>query len=330
MENNIVIVGTGLAGQTIASALLEKASGHVLGFIDDNVELNRTNINLSNGSGGYNVPLLGSFNDLSKVVERHSVDIVVLATPNGTSAHLLSQIVKCYEAGITVYEMPDLYARVAKKVPVQHVGQEWIIPNLTAPPHDLYTIFYDATNYLISITGLLFILPLFPIFGLAIKADSKGPVFYRQERVGKNDKPFTLIKFRTMVKGADKCGDAWTTENDSRITKVGRWLRKFRLDELPQLLNVLKGEMALIGPRPDATDLATHFRKDIPFYNYRHLVRPGITGWAQVNYGNTCTVEGAIEKLQYDLYWIKNRSFWLDLKIIFKSIKVMLTGYGAV
>jgi len=133
-----------------------------------------------------------------------------------------------------------------------------------------------------------------------------------------------------MIQGADLNGDAWTTKNDKRITRVGRLLRKFRLDELPQLINVLRREMALIGPRPEASELVRKFREEIAFYDYRYLVRPGITGWAQVNYSNTCSVDGALEKLQYDLYWIKNRSFWLDMKIIFKSIRVVLTGYGAV
>lgn len=133
-----------------------------------------------------------------------------------------------------------------------------------------------------------------------------------------------------MTKDAEKTGSHWTSKNDTRITRVGKFLRKYRIDEVPQLLNVLKGDMALIGPRPEAIKLVERFKQEIPFYEYRYLVRPGITGWAQVCYENTCSVEGALEKLQYDLYWIKNRSILLDFRIIFKSIKVMLTGYGAV
>lgn len=176
----------------------------------------------------------------------------------------------------------------------------------------------------------MIIVPFYPLISLAIKLDSHGPVLYKQKRVGKKGQVFTLFKFRTMEKNADRNGTSWTTKNDKRITWFGRWLRKFRLDELPQLINVMRGEMALIGPRPEAIKLVEEFRKQIPFYEYRYLVLPGITGWAQVNYENTCSVDGALEKLQYDLYWIRHRSFWLDLKIIFKSIKVMLTGFGAV
>ena len=133
-----------------------------------------------------------------------------------------------------------------------------------------------------------------------------------------------------MVNNADKLGTKWTLKDDERITKIGKWLRKFRFDELPQLINVLKGDMGLIGPRPEAVELVQTFKEEIPFYEYRYLVKPGITGWAQVNQGSTASVEESLEKLQYDLYWIKNRSFWLDLKIIFKSIKVIFTGFGAV
>lgn len=192
-----------------------------------------------------------------------------------------------------------------------------------------YVFFYNVINYLLCLVGCLSALPLFPIIAWLIRLDSKGSVLFKQRRVGIHGKTFVLLKFRTMYE-TDESGAAWTVKNDARITRVGAWLRKYRLDELPQLINILKGDMALIGPRPEAAELAELFRKEIPFYEYRSLVKPGITGWAQVNHGNTCSLEGAREKLQYDLYWIKNRSFWIDLKIIVKSIKVVLTGFGAV
>jgi exopolysaccharide biosynthesis polyprenyl glycosylphosphotransferase len=328
MEGRIIIIGAGLAGKTIASAILKKGGMDLVGVLDDNVS--DKVLVIPNGDVKYTVPIIGTSNQLHEVINKHHIRCVVIAAERRNNYHLLNEIVRCYQDGITVYEMPELYSRLVKKVPVKHVDHEWIVPNLTEPPHDLYTFFHDAMNYILAIIGLFVALPVFPLISLAIKLDSKGPIFYKQQRLGKNNKPFTLIKFRTMVADADIKGDAWTKKGDERITRIGRWLRKFRLDELPQLFNVLKRNMALIGPRPDAIDLVAQFRKEIPFYDYRHLVRPGITGWAQINHGNTCTVEGAIEKLQYDLYWIKNRSFWLDLKIIFKSIKVMLTGYGAV
>ena len=165
---------------------------------------------------------------------------------------------------------------------------------------------------------------------LAIKLTSSGPVFFLQSRVGFKGHPFTIFKFRTMTHRTHEMGTSWTVENDIRITSIGSFLRKFRIDELPQLLNVLRGDMALVGPRPEASDLVALYRKEIPFYEYRYLVKPGITGWAQVEYRNTCSVEGALEKLQYDLFWIKYRSPWMQLKVILKTIKVTLTGFGSV
>ncbi len=328
MEERVIIVGTGLAGKTIASAILQESQNQVIGFLGDNGVSGE--ITILNRDKQFKIPILGTSEQIHEVIQRHQIGGVILATEHRNNRYLLNEIVKCHQAGIAVHEMPELYERLLKKLPVRHVDHEWIAPNLTAPPHDMYALFHDATNYLLSILGLICIIPLFPFFGLAIKLDSKGPIFYRQTRVGKNGRPFELNKFRTMVIDADQAGDMWTKKNDTRITRVGRWLRKYRLDELPQLFNVLRGDMALIGPRPDAANLAEQFSRDIPFYDYRHLVRPGITGWAQVNHGNTCSIEGALEKLQYDFYWIKNRSYWLDLTIILRSIKVMLTGYGAV
>jgi lipopolysaccharide/colanic/teichoic acid biosynthesis glycosyltransferase len=173
------------------------------------------------------------------------------------------------------------------------------------------------------------LLPLGPFIALFIKLDSKGPLLYLQKRVGKNECIFSVIKFRTMYQNAENGQAVWAKEKDERVTRVGKILRKFRLDEITQFINVLKGDMALIGPRPERPEFVSMLSKEIPFYNYRHLVKPGITGWAQVNYSYGNSVEDALEKLQYDLYWIKNRSFWLDLKVILKSIKVVLTGFGA-
>ena len=328
MKAKTVIVGSGWSGRTIASILLQRKGYELVGFVDDGSQDGQVTVPCKDGDHRY--PRLGDMRALMKIIDDYKVDVVVLADENKRPDHLLQQIVKCYEKGIHVYEMPDLYAKMTCKIPVLHVNNHWMMPRLSEPPHDFYTLFHDVTNYVASIVGLLCVAPLFPFIALAIKIDSSGPAFYTQLRIGKNGHIFRLLKFRTMVTDADQNGDSWTRKDDVRITRFGRWLRKYRLDELPQLINILKGDMALVGPRPDAANLAERFRKEIPFYDYRHLVRPGITGWAQVNHGNTCTIRDALEKLQYDLYWIKNRSFSLDLRIIFRSIKVILTGYGAV
>ncbi len=328
-NQGLIIVGAGWAGQTVASAILEKGEHGVVGFLDDKSLGSEVIISVNNED--VSIPILGVSSELMKVVTDKSASGVVIAVTHSREGHLLNEIVKCHEHGIPIHEMPEFYARLNKKIPVRHLNHHWIVPRLTEPTNDLYTFFHDATNYLISLVGLIFVcLPLFPIIALVIKLDSKGPVFFKQERVGLRGKTFLVMKFRTMRSDAEKDGAVWAKQQDDRITKVGSFLRKYRLDELPQFINVLKRDMGLIGPRPERPEFVQSLAEKIPFYNYRHLVRPGISGWAQVNYPYGNTVEDAVEKLQYDLYWIKNRSFWLDLKIVFKSIKVMLTGYGAV
>jgi lipopolysaccharide/colanic/teichoic acid biosynthesis glycosyltransferase len=167
------------------------------------------------------------------------------------------------------------------------------------------------------------------IIALLIKNDSSGPVFYSQTRIGRDNKPFRLWKLRTMVRHADKDNVHWTTEHDARITGFGKYLRKMRMDEIPQLFNILKGDMTLIGPRPEAFSLVEMYRKDIPYYLERHMVTPGITGWAQINYPYGNSVEDAREKLKYDYYYIKNRSLVLDAIIFLRTIRIVLTGKGA-
>jgi len=186
-------------------------------------------------------------------------------------------------------------------------------------------------DYFISAILLVFVfIPLWPLIALAIKLDSKGSIYFYQKRFGLNGRRFTLLKFRTMTEKARKEGAAWTTKDDVRVTRVGKILRKYRIDELPQLINVFRGEMALVGPRPEAIELVALFKREIPFYEYRYLVKPGLTGWAQVNYINTSSIDGALEKLQYDLYWIKNCSLWLHFRVLLRSVRVVLTGYGSV
>ncbi len=328
MKKSTIIVGSGWAGQAIASILIQNKANKILGFVDDHKADEK--IIVSNGNGGHPLPFLGTSHQLLEIVKKHKAKNIIISVTQNRTDHLLREIVKCHQHGIKIHEMPDLYAKLTSKIPIQHINHHWLVPNLTAIPDNFYSLFHDATNYILSLAILLFFLPFFPFIILAIKLDSRGPIFYYQKRIGKNGKVFTLFKFRTMEKNAEKHGAAWTVKQDPRITRVGKWLRKFRLDELPQLINVLKREMSLIGPRPEEKSLVESFKQEIPFYEYRYIVRPGITGWAQVNYQNTCSLEGAFEKLQYDLYWIKNRSLWLDLKIIFKSIHVMFTGFGAV
>ena len=187
-----------------------------------------------------------------------------------------------------------------------------------------------ALDVTIAGTALVASSPLLAAGALAVKLQDGGPVLYRQQRVGEHGRRFTMLKFRSMVDDAERDGLAvWACENDPRITRVGRVLRRLRIDELPQILNILKFEMSWIGPRPEAMVLSHWYTDDIPFYRYRHVVKPGITGWAQINQGHVAGVDQVLEKLHYDFYYIKYFSPWLDVLIVFRTIKTMLTGWGA-
>jgi len=180
-----------------------------------------------------------------------------------------------------------------------------------------------------SLAGLIILSPLCLATGLAIKLESRGPVFYRQERVGQNGVAFNLLKFRSMRVDAEENGPVWTSENDGRTTRVGRIIRKLHLDEIPQMINVLRGEMSFVGPRPERPYFVDALQKEIPFYSHRHTVKPGITGWAQIYYPYGASKEDALEKLKYDLYYLKHMSPLLDLMVILKTTKIVLLGKGS-
>jgi len=186
-----------------------------------------------------------------------------------------------------------------------------------------------VVGFSLSFVGLALLSPVILMISILIKIDSRGPILYQQERVGENGKVFKLFKFRSMFENAETNGPEWAGEEDARITRLGRWIRKGRLDEIPQMLNVLKGDMAFVGPRPERPFFVEQLRREIPFYDQRLVVKPGITGWAQIKYGYGASKEETLEKLKYDLYYIKNLSILFDLVIIFETIKVVLFGKGA-
>lgn len=325
-KRRIIVVGAGWAGVTVAEEILKSDRFHLLGFLDDRIdELSGVQVM------GQSYPVLGSAQDIRDSAITFRASEVVTAITHQRSDKILSGVVSCFESSIRVHQMSELYAELTGKIPLKHIDEHWVAPHLKYPKTSLGTILMGAIDY--AATLVLFFclyLPLLPFVALAIKLTSKGPLLFMQKRVGFGGRRFTILKFRTMTHKARNQGASWTTENDSRITSIGNFLRKYRIDELPQLINVLKGEMSLVGPRPEAIDLVAMYRKEIPFYEYRYFVKPGITGWAQVEYRNTCSVEGALEKLQYDLFWIKNRSVMLHLRTILKTIKVTLTGFGSV
>ena len=231
--------------------------------------------------------------------------------------------------GMEIYDPVFLYGELTGQVPVDFLTETWLFS--AALSHSLFHVYKikRLLDILVSLAGLILFLPIFPLLALAIKLDSRGPVFYGQERVGRNGKLFVITKLRTMVYNAEKANrPVWAEKNDPRVTRLGRMLRRMRLDEFLQLINVLRGEMSLIGPRPERREFVQELSRKIPFYEERILLQPGITGWAQVNYPYAASLEDSKQKLQYDLYYYKNVSLWLDMTIFLRTMRVILSAAG--
>ncbi len=219
---------------------------------------------------------------------------------------------------------------MAQRVPVQFVGKDFYkyFPFSRSNQNKLYMFYHRLMDIVCSVIGIIIGVVLLPIVFFGNVFGNRGSLFYMQTRIGKNSKPFKIYKFRTMVKDAEKDGMKWADKNDSRVTSFGRFLRRTRLDEIPQFINVLKGDMSIIGPRPERPFFVNELSKVIPFYETRHTVKPGLSGWAQVNCRYGASIEDSMVKLQYDLYYIKHRSFFLDVNIIVKTLSTMVYYRG--
>lgn len=274
---------------------------------------------------------LGRLRDLPSVIATHKIHEIVVTTDGRLKNKLFESLVDCQAKGVRVSWMPEFYERLYQKVPVEHIDRSWALYMMQNRP--VFDRLELGLKRLLDLVLLLFALPIFLLIlipvALAIRLESPGPVFYRQVRCGRAGELFMIYKFRTMVANAEKDGKArWASKGDPRITRVGQFLRKARLDELPQLFNVLRGEMSIIGPRPERPEFVEQLEDAIPFYRMRHLVKPGLTGWAQINYDYGNTVDDALVKLQYDFYYVRYWSIWLDLYILFRTVGVVLMLKG--
>jgi sugar transferase (PEP-CTERM system associated) len=267
---------------------------------------------------------------LIEVVHKQKVHRVILAMPDRRDTIPMRELFDLRLQGVKVEEATSWMERISGRIEVENMYPSWVVLGEGFRRGTAFMMIRRAMSVLISLIGLILALPLFPLIMLAIRLDSKGPVFYTQTRVCKNGRLFKLVKFRTMRQDAETAnGPQWAVDNDPRVTRVGKFLRSVRLDDIPQFWCVLKGDMALVGPRPERPEFIEMLSKEIPYYGVRHMVRPGLTGWAQVRYKHVSTVEGAREELQYDLFYIKNASIGLDLLIMFQTIKKVLVGRGA-
>ncbi|MFI5329517.1 MAG: sugar transferase [Desulfobaccales bacterium] len=344
LQRRLLIVGAGTCGTRLLEAVRERPLSGIkaIGFVDDDSGKIGTEIQ--------GLPVLGDSSRLSKLIQEQQVNLVALAITHDKSPQLLKGLMKINFNGCQVLDMPSLYEFLAGKIPIEHISDMWFYFNSSQNTKFYYRRIKRLADLLLAIFYLIIVSPLFLLIPLAIKLDSPGPVFFCQQRLGKDGKPFWIIKFRTMVDNAELDGPQWASQDDPRITRVGGILRKLRLDELPQLLNILKGEMSFIGPRPEREifvstfqQLVPVFRKKhlganaaeikvlgyeehLPHYSYRLLVKPGLSGWAQVMYPYASSQEETREKLKYDLYYIKNMGFFLDLAILLKTIRIVLFG----
>lgn len=267
---------------------------------------------------------------LLALAARNAVDHVIVAMSDGRGKMPVRELLDLRLSGVKVDDATGLLEKISGMIEVHELQPSWLIFSEGFRLNYFFFAVRRFFSFAIAAMGLLVLLPLVPLIALAVKIDSSGSVFYRQSRVGMRGRLFTCYKFRTMRADAEAdTGATWATDDDPRITRVGRWLRRLRLDEIPQMWNVLRGDMSFVGPRPERPEFVKQLSEDIPYYNLRHIVRPGITGWAQIRYKYANTLEDARQKLQYDLFYIKNISFGLDFWILVHTLKVIFLGRGA-
>jgi exopolysaccharide biosynthesis polyprenyl glycosylphosphotransferase len=319
----ILILGAGNTGKKLLALIKTKPDYQLVGFVDDHAEKQGLDIN--------GIPVLGQSKDLVGLVNKYRIDKVIVCVSKGIRPEIYPLLVVIKFKGVAVYEMSTFYEKITGTIPVQNTSNIWMgYADVYGVRKNMISLkLKDFLDKIMALPCFIIAMPVMVLTAIFIKLDSKGPVFYRQARLGMDEKEFLILKFRSMYADAESNGAEWARKNDSRVTRVGKIIRKFRIDELPQLWNVLKGEMSFVGPRPERPEFVHNLKKEIPYYILRNSVKPGITGWAQINYGYGASSNDAQEKLQYDLYYIKNWSFWLDIHIMLSTIRVVILRLGA-
>ncbi len=347
LRRRLAIIGAGEAGRHLLQMLRARPNSglEVVGFVDDDP-----------GKAGAKIdglPVLGDTTALSALAKDHRLDFLVLAITRLTDPVLLNRLSKLAFNSVQLLDLPSVYEYVAGKLPMDYISENWLLIHSMMKNKTYYRHVKRVLDVALAVAVLAVIWPLMGLIALTIRLDSPGPALFRQERLGQDGREFVMFKFRSMVQDAERHGPQFATARDERITRVGRVLRRLRLDELPQLFNILKGEMSFVGPRPERRHFIEQFqemvpeyrpgrrqgdppglqvicgyRERLPYYSYRLVVKPGITGWGQVMYGYAGTLEETKEKLKYDLYYIKNMGFFLDLTILLKTIRIILLGWG--
>jgi sugar transferase (PEP-CTERM system associated) len=320
----ILIVGSGPMAIELAREALERpdAGLRIVGFADNDP--------LLLGKSLINPRVIGLTSELDGLVKRENIDRIVVAMGERRGQFPTDQLLHLSLSGnVSIEEGASFYERVTGRVHLDMMRPSWLIFSGRKRQARLNAIVRVALHRAIAFIGAILSLPIALMTAILIKLDSRGPVLYRQERVGRNGRTFMVMKFRSMRTDAEKDGPVWARDADDRVTRVGRIIRKIRVDEIPQFWNILKGDMNFVGPRPERPHFIAQLAAEIPYYEQRHLIAPGLTGWAQIKYPYGASIEDARQKLQYDLYYIKNQSLALDAAILFETIKTILFGRGA-
>ena len=318
-------VGAGRAGNTLAEVYLSQNPPPfiLVGFVDDDPRKLGQDVN------GF--PIISQSFDLLNLIDEHRITDVIVAINGPIQGATFQTILDVQEQGVEVTRMPTLYEEMTGRVPIHHLEADWIIRSFTdqARVSSMYLLVKRLLDIMGGLIGLLGFIFFFPFIALATLIDSGLPIFYSQPRLGQVGRVFKIYKFRTMHQDAESDGRVRPTEeNDPRVTRVGNFLRKTRLDELPQFWNILRGEMSLVGPRAERPELVQSFQKEVPFYRARLLAKPGLTGWAQINYGYVATVRDTEVKIEYDLYYIKHRTLAMDFNIMLRTVSTVLSRSG--
>jgi sugar transferase (PEP-CTERM system associated) len=325
-RERLLLVGTGAAAVALARELFERRQElrvSIVGFVDpDPAKL---------GQPVLNPGVIGTVEDIPSIVRAHGVDRVVVSLADARGKLPMDKLLSMkLERGVAFDHLASVYEEYTGKIAVENLRPSWLIFSEGFRKTWLLETAKRAIDVLFAALGLLLLAPVMPIVALLVKLTSPGPILYHQTRVGRGGRPFMVHKFRSMRANAEAAtGAVWATSGDARVTRVGRFLRRTRLDEVPQLWNVLVGEMSLVGPRPERPEFVSELQRTIPFYGFRHGVRPGLTGWAQVRYTYGASVEDALEKLQYDLFYIKHITIAFDLFILFSTMKTVILRRGA-
>ena len=320
----ILIVGSGNLAVEVAREVLDRpdAGYRIVGFVGTDADLL--------GKSLINPRVIGMTEQLDDIVKREHIDRIVVAMGERRGQLPTNKLLQLSLAGqVNIEEGASFYERITGRVSLNMVRPSWLIFSGRGRSTKIAEVARNVVHWLVALIGAILSLPIVLVTAVLIKLESKGPIFYRQERVGKNGRTFVLAKFRSMRVDAEASGPVWASKKDDRTTRVGRIIRKVRVDEIPQFWNILKGEMSFVGPRPERPHFVAQLAEEIPFYEQRHLIAPGLTGWAQIKYPYGASIDDARQKLQYDLFYIKNHGLFLDAIIMFETIKIILFGRGA-